>query len=1179
MRILRLDLLAIGPFTDLTLEFPSPTSGAGGLHLVYGPNEAGKSSSLRAVGQALFGFEKETRDGFLHPYDKLRVGGLIEARDGSKIEFIRRKGLKNTLLSPDDAKPIDESGLKALLGGVAAKDFSTRFGLDHAELRRGGAAIAGGTGEIAEILFAAGTGIASVRAVQSHFDERATELFKQRGSTPTINQLISRLADVRKAMRDSLVPTSAWVQCEAALREATAKQGKLLDELAALRAASGRWDRIRRSIPLVARRRGLIDELAAVADAPLLPDTFTGDRREAEARLAKARQDLAEATREIERIEADLAQVRVPTALLEQRAAIADLHTRLGGHTKAADDRPGLVLKLDDLRGRVESLLAELGRPRQWDQAESLKLPKPRRQRIQELGTDFARLIEKKRAGDDLVTKLRDEHQRVTEGLARVPPLQDVADLDRAIQRVQKEGDLDGKQRTLAQESERVRTALETGLAALPLFRGTATDLARLSIPSAETVDRFENEWDDVQRLVKEIEKSLRDLERRRTTVARERDALRLEGDVPSEADLARARAERTEAWQQVLKVWEAGLGPNHASASPVTNTFVESVDRADTLADRLRREAERVEKRARLDAEWTEAELSLARERDRRDQAVVRETEVASRWRDHWTTLGIEPLPPREMRVWRTRQQALAAEAVRAEELAGELASAKSRVAELRGLLAAGLARIETVTLPTDGEPLGNWLDRAVEVRERAQREARKREANETRRAELQAELADAERATRRADEELSGWKQEWGEAVSILGLASDARPSEAHAVVTAVDELLGLLKEARDLESRIAGIDADTARFFAEVGTVTGLVAADLADPTAAALPAERIVRELHNRVDRAGKDQTQSQAWERQLRKERSRLDAASAEIDSCRATLDQLRAVAGGVPDELLHEAEEKSKRRREVESELRQVERQLLELAGAATLEEWLAEAHEWDADRVAADLDRLSREIGEVERSYTTVSEEVGKHRENLNRMDGGRKAADLQEQSELLLSAIRSHAEDYVRLRLAGGVLARAMERFRESAQDPVLTRASELFATLTLNAFSGLRQEPGDKDGSHVLVGLRAGTGECVPVDGMSDGTCDQLYLAVRLALLESSLAGREPLPVIVDDILVMFDDDRAVAALRVLADFSRRTQVIFFTHHARIVELAEAALPQGTVCIARLERRNGA
>ena len=71
MRLKRLDLKAFGPFTDRTLEFDSK---APGLHIIYGPNEAGKSSSLRALKALLYGFPERTSDNFQHPNDQLLVG-------------------------------------------------------------------------------------------------------------------------------------------------------------------------------------------------------------------------------------------------------------------------------------------------------------------------------------------------------------------------------------------------------------------------------------------------------------------------------------------------------------------------------------------------------------------------------------------------------------------------------------------------------------------------------------------------------------------------------------------------------------------------------------------------------------------------------------------------------------------------------------------------------------------------------------------------------------------------------------------------------------------------------------------------------------------------------------------------------------------------------------------------
>ena len=74
------------------------------------------------------------------------------------------------------------------------------------------------------------------------------------------------------------------------------------------------------------------------------------------------------------------------------------------------------------------------------------------------------------------------------------------------------------------------------------------------------------------------------------------------------------------------------------------------------------------------------------------------------------------------------------------------------------------------------------------------------------------------------------------------------------------------------------------------------------------------------------------------------------------------------------------------------------------------------------------------------------------------------------------------------------------------------------------------------------------------------MSDGTREQLYLALRLASLERHIAGAEAVPIVVDDLLLRSDDLRSTAILQILADLSARTQILFFTHQSRHVELAE-------------------
>ena len=129
MKILRLDLLAFGCFTGQTLDFDkAPAS----LHVVYGPNEAGKSSSLRALRQFLYGIPHNCTDNFIHANPNLRVGGVLEDSKGTRFEYIRRKGKDKTLRGADDVEIIDPAELTCMLGNVDEKQFCQRFGADLA---------------------------------------------------------------------------------------------------------------------------------------------------------------------------------------------------------------------------------------------------------------------------------------------------------------------------------------------------------------------------------------------------------------------------------------------------------------------------------------------------------------------------------------------------------------------------------------------------------------------------------------------------------------------------------------------------------------------------------------------------------------------------------------------------------------------------------------------------------------------------------------------------------------------------------------------------------------------------------------------------------------------------------------------------------------------------------------
>ncbi|HEU5074166.1 MAG TPA: hypothetical protein VFU02_08335, partial [Polyangiaceae bacterium] len=167
--------------------------------------------------------------------------------------------------------------------------------------------------------------------------------------------------------------------------------------------------------------------------------------------------------------------------------------------------------------------------------------------------------------------------------------------------------------------------------------------------------------------------------------------------------------------------------------------------------------------------------------------------------------------------------------------------------------------------------------------------------------------------------------------------------------------------------------------------------------------------------------------------------------------------------------------------------------------------------------------------------------------------------AAHAAQQQEQRAAQVRELLERYLRARLGQTILEREIARYRERHQGPVLSRASELFQRLTLARYRGLR------------VGREERTLGCVRADGdevgvaqLSEGTQYQLYLALRLATLEHYVHGGASIPLVFDDALIHFDDERTAAAFGVLGELADRVQILYFTHLSRDLRLSEQAVP---------------
>jgi uncharacterized protein YhaN len=1152
MRIRRLELRAFGPFTDKVLEF----AGDGpGLHLVYGPNEAGKSSTLRALKAWLYGFEERTRDNFLHPNDQLLVAGLLE-EERQQLYFARRKRRKADLLDAE-GHPLDPDLPAAMLHGIDLATFEKLFGLNHDSLIQGATDILLEKGGAGTTLFAAGTGFAALREVLAGLQTDSDEIYKARATKPLLNSELRHFAALKEDVKRLSLSGRQWQEHDQALHQALQELERARLKRSELDGEGRRLERLLQALPVFGARRELRRRLADLQQVRPLPTDFAARRREVEERFTVARQKLAAAEERFKELQEQAAGIQLDAPLLDQAETIGRLHQRLGEFRKGLRDLPllegkrvqektaagQLLRKLRpelDLEGRrpCGPCCGAVGASRNWARACPLL-----QQRADEVDRELRRL-----------ERERETLQGALQSLAE--PV-DVQPLKAALAVAQQLGEVDRDLAERGREAQAERAGLRLAVQRLGLWQGTAEELAALPLPLEESVARFLADRRSGQEEQQERHRRRQELEQDQARLGLEIAAIENAGEVPTERDLERLRRLRDRGWQLLRRQWLDGeevgaeAGAYHPEL-PLPEAFEQNLVQADATADRLRREAARVHKYAHLLAQLEatrEALASLAAAQPvLEEQAATRERQ----WQELWQPCGLHPLSPAEMAPWLARMDKLRGQAEQLLLHEQKLAGLAARRETARGELAGALAQ-RGVPVPA-GPGLAPVLGLAQQERDRSEAQARDLQTLQRQWTALTAALPAAAEAVREAGEGLDRARRNWVEALQELGLPLHAAPGDVEDFFESLSACLEHLEKAAEFAQRAAGIQRDNDRLEAEVRLLLEHVVPELA-----ALPVEPAMEQLNGLLERARAQQVVLEGCRESLRKVEAELSRQRGVLAAVRTEVADLCALAGCEAADGLETALRAWQERQTLESRLAEEERRLLQLAGGMSLAEFEGLAGQVDADALPGRVQALGEELEEVNRRISELDQQVGEERTELQRMDGNAAAALKAEEAQTCLARMRRLAERFVRLRIAARVLEEEIERYRTEHQDPVLALAGAYFAELTLHSFAGLRTDVGDK-GEPVIVGMR-GNGHRVAVEGMSSGTRDQLFLALRLASLEHRLDRHPAIPFIVDDILVNFDDDRTLATLKALTRLAQNNQVILFTHHRQAVQAGTA------------------
>ncbi|MGC8491635.1 MAG: AAA family ATPase, partial [Syntrophobacteraceae bacterium] len=1165
MKIMRLDLTACGPFTDVSLDLGR---GKEGLHLIYGPNEAGKSSALRALGYFLFGIPERCEDVFKHTYQQLRIGGALRTGNGKTIEAVRRKGRANTLRAPDDSL-LDETLWHEACGRISANEFSKRFGINHDALVAGGAEIVKGEGELADVLFAAGAGMASFRRIEEQVREEANELFKPGGSRPKINALLSTLREEQRRLRELQLPNEKWDKHFQNLQEALAEKSAVEAELGKAEQERGRLKRIRTALPLIGRRKGMLGELSGYASAPILPENFSEKRQKAVQSLRLEEQNAILTGQRIEKLRSESSGLKTSPAVLDFAGEISDLYQTIGSHRKASAERPKLVVQKKALEEQARELLGELRKGFPLERVEELRLRADEEIVIQNLGAkrekyaaNLENALEKAR---DLTFEIAERNEK----LASLPVPRDIAPLRTAIEEAKSCGRIEEE---LAQIEATLLNAEEQAnieLMGLELWTGSLDELERLPAPDGETIDEFEKRFREAEKELENHGRELGKISGQIRKIEARVSELRA-GEVVSVEDLVHARGVRETGWKLIRAAIEGGkvsekdrdaflaLAPG---AETIPDAFEKSVATADQLSDRLRREADRVaDYNSQISARNT---LELEKnEVERKKKATENILAGAQReWNDLWLPCSIAPASPDRMRRWTAKRADFLRRRMEIRKLFSEASHRANRIEELKGALAQCLLSFGKAC--EEGDSLHETVAGAAHLVEEETKTAAERERLGNELEQKKRELRKVESQTEKAKSELEQWRAEWESALSPLGLGSRSIPEQANAMLGKLQGLFAKLKEAKHLGQRIEEIDTDCEVFESQAAELVKLAAPELRGTSA-----EEAVRALHELLTNGRAEKLKKEELEKKARQEEAELVKTQSRIDKLKIELSGMLAEAACREIDDFPEAERRSLAKRNLLGKLEQIEEQLIELAAGLAIEQFATEAEGHDPDLLPPLIRQLDETIAQLNDRKSEVDQAIGFEKNELGRWDGRGDAAELAQQIQARLADLENRARSYARLRIAHALLLQAKERYREMSQGPVIGRASELFSALTLGSFAGIRAG----DDKNVLVGLRA-NGDMVPARAMSDGSADQLYLALRLASFEHYASNNEPLPLVLDDILVQFDDERARAALRVLADVSSLTQLILFTHHRHLVDLAKSELDSDRLFVLEL------
>nr|WP_326829387.1 histone-like nucleoid-structuring protein Lsr2 [Parafrankia elaeagni] len=903
---------------------------------------------------------------------------------------------------------------------------------------------------------------------------------------------------------------------------------------------------------------------ALTADQAAAFDTVTGEMTAATAELDRL-------TAELHDREATRATLTVDGRVLADGDAITRLDrvclTRLDDDRRARELADGAGRQSDQARSLLLGLVGPNDERDTAGLLDHLHVPRDVAAQIDALAATITDVSDELRRAEEALTAARRSHGAATD-LAPGPDPAAVGQLKAVLAAVGSEGSASVLTReAVGAAAEAVRSRREA------LRRAGARDLdgAPPVLPSRTEVRAAGRRLDaaeaELARREEELAEATRGLD-----LAESRLAEADQQDLPDQATLEQARTVRAQLWELLVAAADAGADaadaggtggaggavPAPQRARELLPVLAAGIARADEVADQLIRHADLAARRGQLRREAAVARDRVAAALTATATAADRAEETRAGWASLWAGAALA-VPDRED-VDDVQQAAEEAHRAHADLLAAQerLAGLGDQARAQAVALAEALAQVGAPAPAADLDSLLGAAAAALAEDDRA-REQRAAALH------LGRVVEEKERDREKRREELRGAEEEWHVLVRRAGLADVTDPrgwTERRAVLAEASALHDQAQRALRDSAQAAG------RYDEFAAEVLGLAARQGLHPDRGAEALADLVDQLSSRFRASAQDQARAAEIDQAVTGLATRADEAARTRDDAAARLDALGAQVVLAPGQTLADAAARHRDLAAVAVELASVDVLLRATAPADEPDDLVSEL----AGRTDADLEAdLARARDDHERAAAADKDawtSVGTVEKHLRDLEGGASAGELHARAQESLALVAETAERYLIARIQHETLGRELEAYERRHASPLLADAGRLLERLTGSRYVALRAVDRG-DGARTLRVVRAdeqelGSGE------LSEGTADQVFLALRLAAIDQLQQERvdrgEPtLPVVLDDILMTFDDERAQAALRVLAGFAPRWQIILLTHHEHLTDLARTVVDQ--------------